>query len=219
MTLSNFIHTLERMQEHLGANSQVVIRRTDPHGNAFLVPVTSFMSDMTHLELLADLPPEPMKEGCPRCPECGGQVVMIYSNREDGTPYPAQELAILPPFGDMGFMQDFLASGQTKEAYEAELLKAMRMLAKVLPIPCTACGNTGVIGDEPCHVCNGACVKGQDPKPLCADTPPQPPPASNYPATTEKRFDVCNKLLQSAGKAYPRTCAKCGLGPCQHTTA
>lgn len=25
----------------------------------------------------------------------------------------------------------------------------------------------------------------------------------------------CTKKLQTAGKAYPRTCAECGLGPCR----
>ena len=25
----------------------------------------------------------------------------------------------------------------------------------------------------------------------------------------------CTKKLQAAGKAYPRTCAECGLGPCR----
>lgn len=27
-------------------------------------------------------------------------------------------------------------------------------------------------------------------------------------------MSTCNKTLQAAGQAHPRTCAKCGLGPC-----
>jgi hypothetical protein len=27
---------------------------------------------------------------------------------------------------------------------------------------------------------------------------------------------ACNKQLQCEGKAYPRTCNECGLGPCKH---
>jgi hypothetical protein len=27
-------------------------------------------------------------------------------------------------------------------------------------------------------------------------------------------MSTCNKALQEAGNPYPRTCAKCGLGPC-----
>lgn len=26
---------------------------------------------------------------------------------------------------------------------------------------------------------------------------------------------ICNKILQARGDMYPRTCRKCGLGPCQ----
>jgi hypothetical protein len=28
---------------------------------------------------------------------------------------------------------------------------------------------------------------------------------------------ACNKQLQCKGKAYPRTCDECGLGPCRHS--
>lgn len=29
-------------------------------------------------------------------------------------------------------------------------------------------------------------------------------------------MQTCSLLLQAQGKAYPRTCQKCGLGPCFH---
>jgi hypothetical protein len=37
------------------------------------------------------------------------------------------------------------------------------------------------------------------------------------PQTTEQgpHLANCTKKLQAAGKAYPRTCPECGLGPCR----
>jgi hypothetical protein len=41
---------------------------------------------------------------------------------------------------------------------------------------------------------------------LCATTPPA--------QTTPVQDSTCSETLRAQGKAYPRTCRKCGLGPC-----
>lgn len=41
----------------------------------------------------------------------------------------------------------------------------------------------------------------------------EPVPAEQMPGATERPAN-CMYALQAAGKAYPRTCERCGLGPC-----
>lgn len=37
--------------------------------------------------------------------------------------------------------------------------------------------------------------------------------------TTPNKFSPCNQLLAAAGEPYPRTCQRCGSGPCQDPDA
>lgn len=32
-------------------------------------------------------------------------------------------------------------------------------------------------------------------------------------------MNTCNNILRNSGQSYPRTCLKCGLGPCTETTS
>lgn len=44
---------------------------------------------------------------------------------------------------------------------------------------------------------------------------PACPPGRFHPAEHEEFMATCNRVLQDKGENYPRTCAKCRLGPCQ----
>lgn len=49
-----------------------------------------------------------------------------------------------------------------------------------------------------------------------ADLPELPPLPSLLSVCREKRVMACNSILATEGKAYPRTCAECGNGPCRY---
>jgi hypothetical protein len=54
---------------------------------------------------------------------------------------------------------------------------------------------------------------------LLASEPPQAASGCSHTARSDgqEMFPRCTEKLRAAGKAYPRTCAECGLGPCRIT--